>query len=401
MNMFNTLNGDLMRAFNIDAGQVSNLSAFYFYADVLFLFPAGIILDHFSTRKLIAVALSVCTVATLAFSFADSYFFAAAMRTLSGIGAAFCLLSAMRLATRWIPSKHLALATGVIVTMAMLGGMVAQTPIAMLKAEFGWRHAMFLDGLFGILFVIIILWQVRDFPPGTQQQSSEKALHDIGFWPGVFAAWKNAQNWLAGLYTSLLNLPIMIIGALWGSEFLQQVHHFSQDRAGVIDMMLFLGTIIGSPIIGLISDSMGRRKLPMVISAIISLFLVLVIMYSPHASFFSLVALYLLLGFFTSGQILSYPLIAESNPNALAGTATGWAAVLIMSGGAFGQPLFGWLLDLHWHGAKLNHIPFYTAADYHFAWLLFPLMFVLALFITLFIKETHCKPFEAKKNPST
>jgi len=393
MNMFNTINTDLMRAFDLTATQISNISAFYFYADVIFLFPAGIILDHFSTRKVIVTALTVCTLATVALSFVNSYQWMAAMRALSGMGAAFCFLSAMRLATRWFSSKHLALVAGVIVTMAMLGGMVAQTPLAILNREFGWRHTILFDGLLGIVFIAIILWQVRDFPPGSHElEHSEKVLHKMGFWHSVFSAWQNPQNWLAGLYTSFLNLPILVIGALWGAQFLKQVHHLNAEQAGTISMMLFLGTIIGSPVLGWISDAMKKRKRPMIICAILSIIVVLAIMYLPGLNFWMLLILFLLLGFITSVQIISYPLIAESNPNALTGTAVGWAAVLIMGGGAFGQPLFGWLLDKHWSGSKIHGIPFYSAADYHFAWMLFPIMFAIALFITFFIRETNGQP---------
>jgi MFS family permease len=392
MNMFNSINANLMQTFGITATKVSNLSAFYFYADVIFLFPAGIILDHFSTRKLIVAALSLCTIATIAFSFADSYAMAAAMRTLSGIGAAFCFLSAMRLATRWFPTEKLALATGVIVTMAMLGGMVAQTPIALLNEHLGWRHTVFLDGFLGVIFIALILWKVQDFPPNSSlQQRSEATLTTLGFWPSIIAVWRNKQNWLGGCYTSFLNLPILIIGALWGSQFLIQVHHLSTNQAGTVMMMLFLGTIIGSPIVGWLSDKIQSRKTPMIICAIISIFLILLIMYLPHLTLSSCLLLFLLLGFITSGQIISYPLIAESNTNALAGSATGWAAVLIMSGGAIGQPFFGWLLDKHWDGLKLHNIPVYSAADYHFAFMIFPIMFFVALLVTFFMKETHGK----------
>ncbi len=394
MNMFNTINADLMRTFNINAEQVSNLSAFYFYSDVIFLFPAGIILDHFSTRKIIVLALSLCTIATIALSFVHSYTLAAAMRALSGIGAAFAFLSALRLATRWFSPKHLAIATGFIVTMAMLGGLVAQTPMTILVSHLGWRKAVFVDGLMGILFIVIIIWQVRDFPPNPKNyEHNEAVLHKLGFWPSVFSAWKNTQNWLGGLYTCFINLPILIIGGLWGTQYLTQIHHLRKEQAATINMMLFLGFAIGSPIIGWISDAMQRRKRPMIIGAIFSIIIVLIIMYLPNLSFWSLLVLFLLLGFIISVQIISYPLIAESNPNALAGTATGWAAVLIMSGGAFGQPLFGWLLDYHLDGTKIHHIPFYTNSDYHFAWLLFPVMFTLALLFALLVRETHCQAY--------
>lgn len=394
MTMFSSINADLMAAFNTTATRISNMSACYFYADVLFLFPAGIILDRFSTRKVIVLAMTLCTCATIIFSFVQTYEWAMTMRLLSGIGAAFCFLSALRLATRWFPPTHLALATGMIVTMAMLGGMVGQAPITILVQNFGWRHTVFVDGLLGVVFIAIILWQVRDFPPGSQlKQDGSELLQKLGFWQSLALAFRNSQNWLAGFYTSFINLPILVLGALWGTEFLVQVHHLSQTQAATVNMMLFFGFVIGSPILGWWSDHLGRRKLPMLLCAIFSVIVILVIMYSPNLTFWSAFFLFLVLGFISSGQIIGYPLIAESNPNALIGTATGWAAVLIMGGGAFGQPLFGWLLDLHWNGLKVNNVPIYTAADYHFAWLIFPIMFIIAFFMALMVRETYCKAY--------
>lgn len=390
LNVFNTINADLSATLNIDGRQISNLSAFYFYADVLFLFPAGIILDYFSTRRLIIAALSLCTVSTTLLAFSHTFTQMAILRTLSGVGAAFCLLSAVRLATRWFPPKHLAVATGVIVTMAMIGGSLAQTPFALLNQHFGWRHTLMVDALLGFVFIMVIAWQVRDYPPGSKAKTAdEKALKKMGFWPSVFAAWGNPQNWLAGLYTSFLNLPILVIGALWGTQYLTQVDHFTLTQASLVNMMLFVGTIVGSPVLGWFSDAVGKRKAPMIACAVLSIAVVLMIMYLPHPSFINAFGLFFLLGFITSAQIISYPLIAESNPSAITGSATGWAAVLIMAGGAFGQPLFGYLLNLHWDGTKVHDVPLYSMSNYHFAWWLFPIMFTVAFIISLFIKETY------------
>ena len=63
-------------------------------------------------------------------------------RLFIGIGGSFVLLSVIKLATRWFRSDQLALVTGVSVTMAMLGGFLAQTPFVILKQHIGWRHAL-------------------------------------------------------------------------------------------------------------------------------------------------------------------------------------------------------------------------------------------------------------------
>ena len=68
MNSFNGLNLELRRAFNANALEISNLSAMYFYANVIFLIPAGLLLDRFSTRKLLISAITTTTVATFVFA---------------------------------------------------------------------------------------------------------------------------------------------------------------------------------------------------------------------------------------------------------------------------------------------------------------------------------------------
>src|SRR4051812_33404525 len=60
MNMLNSLGSYLVNEYAITATQLGDLSAWYFYSTVLFLFTAGSLLDRFSTRKIILVGMSFC-----------------------------------------------------------------------------------------------------------------------------------------------------------------------------------------------------------------------------------------------------------------------------------------------------------------------------------------------------
>jgi MFS family permease len=395
LNMFNALNAPLIKEFQVTAVQLGQLSAFYFYAVIPLLFPAGIILDRVSTRKLILMSMSLMVSATLLFAMAHQFWVTALCRFLTGVGGTFCLLSAVRLASRWFPPRRMALVIGLIVTMAMAGGVIAQAPFTWLTDNLGWRQTLLLDGLLGVIFIIIIAVFVRDYPPGYEK---EKELHvgylsEVGFRNSLRLTLTNKQNWLGGLYTSFLNLPIFLLGGLWGSLYLVQVHGFSRIDASFVTTMIFFGMIIGSPTLGWVSDRSGRRKLPMLISASLALIVILVIMYTPQLKLLPSLLLFLLLGFFISGQIISYPLIAESNPRALTGTAEGIASVLIMAGGIT-QPLFGWLMDLKWDGNMINQIPFYSVFAYRLAMGIMPIAFVLGLIAALLIRETYGQALE-------
>lgn len=398
LGMFNSISPDLMNTFKVNATQLGNISAMYFYGDVAFLFFAGMLLDRFSTRKIIIGAMLLCIIATIIFALSPSILIASMSHLAAGIGNAFCFLSCIKLITRWFAPRRTALMIGLTVTIAMAGGVFAQTPLTLLTQALGWRNAVLMDALLGMIILAIIWRNVFDGPQTevSVREISRSSKNFVKF--SVRFAFVNAQNWLAGFYTCFLNLPIFLLGDLWGVMYLTQTDNISRMQASYITTMVFVGTILGSPLVGIISDRLGQRRLPMIWGAILSLTVMLIIMFVPHLTFWPLLFLFLLLGIFTSTQIISYPLIAESNPKAMTGTAAGLASILIMGGGAVFQPLFGWLMDLHGKGIVHDGIVIYTHADFFRGMMIMPIAFIIGLAAALLMRETYCRPHAINGN---
>lgn len=393
MNMLNSLGPYLVKEFNISATQLGLLSAWYFYADLIFIPLAGILLDRISTRKIILCAMIICTLGTGLFSITHSIALLSACRFFTGMGSAFCLLSAIRLASRWFEPSRMALITGLVVTMAMLGGVVAQTPLTLLAQALTWRHALWVDTGLGLFIIILISIYVRDYPPCNQDnhEQEQEALKEIGFWQAKKLVFTNLRNWLAGLFTCFLNLPISLLGALWGNLYLQTAYHLTAANASYVTSMIFLGTVFGSPAAGWISDKIGLRKLPMRVGVLLSLVITLSLIVIHDLSTWELATLFLLLGFTSSVQIISYPLVSELTPRILTATSVSVVSFTCIAGYAVFQPLFGRIMDAHWNGQLLNGIRIYSASDYHFAIWILPITFVLAFFTTFFLKESYCR----------
>ncbi|MFU8797123.1 MAG: MFS transporter [Gammaproteobacteria bacterium] len=394
MQMFNSISTDLMREFSLNAKQLGYLSATYLLADVIFLLPAGLLIDRFSTRTIILVALSLAVSSTFLFSISHSVWIVGICHFFAGMGHAFSFLSCTRLAARWFSAKQMGLIIGVIVTFALLGGMVAQTPLVLLNEAFGWRLSMLWIAALGVVSIFIVMRYVKDYPQGYQQthDREQQQLQSIGLTKGIVQAICNRQNWLCGGYACFLNLPNMLLGALWGNVYLTQVEKLNTIQAGNIIITMFFGMLVGGPVLGYISDRIGQRRTPMIVCGFLSLFVMVTITIFNSIGVWPLAALFFTLGFFTSGQVLSYPVIAESNPQLFTGAAMGFGSILIMGGAGLFQPIFGWMMDLNWQGAMVGHTRLYPIEAFNLAMWIMPVAFVAAICISFFIKETHCRP---------
>ena len=123
----------------------------------------------------------------------------------------------------------------------------------------------------------------------------------------------------------------------------------------------------------------------MLIGAIATLLTVIPLLLDITLSPIVLGILFFALGLFTSTQVISYPLIAESNSIKNTGVATGMASVIIMGGGGIGQVLFGLLMREH---AGVDNLE-YTISDFQFAMWMFPIATIVALLAIMLTRETY------------
>ena len=397
MTMFNSISSELLKDFNISAYQLGKLSSAYFISQLILLLPAGILLDRFSIKKLILAVMMCSIVGTLILSFTHSYNVAFLARFLSGIGGAFAFLGCIKLASRWFLPSKLSLVISLIITLALAGGFFAQTPLAWANNHISWRASLRGLVVLGVIIWGIVLVAVTDHPARSEKDWADK-IANTGFFESLFLSIKNVQTFLGGFYICFMNLPVFLLGSLWGGLYLEETRGLSNIHATFISSMLFLGLIVGTPLFGLCSDKVfRRRKPPMYMGAILSLLTILGILYLPDLGSEMLILLFFFLGFFSSSQCIGYSCIVENNDGKSAATASGIASIIIMGGGALSKIFYGGILVQHWNGEHLDGIPIYSFQAFHAAMLILPTAFVLAILTNLFIRETRCK---ATKNQS-
>jgi MFS family permease len=382
INMFNVLKPFLMQEFMVGSYELSLVASTYFYAIVLSLIPAGIILDVFSTRRIILYSLVVAITATIAFANANSVWQLGAARLLIGLGGgAFCLLSVVKLATRWFNCKQLSFVVGIIVSVGMLGGIVAQAPFAYLIHCVGWRHALLLDAAFGGGIFLLVWLFVEDSPEAvtmvTKAVKLEQCLHNLKL------AAKNALNWVLGLFACLLNLPVLLLGSLMGNLYLTQAYGYSVIEASLITSMLHWGMLFGGPVWGMIAEKYVADRTVMLIGSLLAGCSLLALIFN-NCEFTTLILIFFAIGFGSSAQVLVYSVVAKTNAQQQLATAEGITATILMSGGAVFQPILSGLLTHYWDGKLVNGVPVYTAEAFHYSFYLMPIAIGIGMLVVYF-----------------
>ena len=386
-NMFASIASNIMQDYQIQADKMAWLSSMYYLSNVLFLFVAGIVLDRYSIKKTLLIIMSLCVASTFLLAYSQSYYVALFCRFVIGIGSAFCFLGPVRLASHWFPPQRMALVTGAIVTMAMAGGMLAQYPLTKLVAIVGWRQAVQDVGILGVAMLVVMFFWIKEKP----QQAVKHTAEPMNILSATKKAYFNAQYLRAAFYASLMNMAIAVFGAMMGTLYLEQRLEIGSEQAAMVNGMLFLGAIIGSPLVGWFSDKIGLRILPMKIGVVASLLTLLAALYLPEVSLNLMAVLFFLLGLFTSAQVISYALVAESSPPAITATAVSVISLLTQGGYIVYQNLYSYLLTNHSTVHLINGTPAYQLQSYQYAAIILPIGLLIAFLMLFGLKETHCQ----------
>ncbi len=379
LHMLNALSPHIMKELGLNATELAALSSTYLLADVLFLIPAGIILDRIPVRKVILFALAFCVLGTFGFAVSKTLTAACISHFLSGIGNAFCFLSCMILANGWFKEKSTFIMSAMI-TIGLLGGVIAQVPFSLLAEAFNWRNALLIDAGIGIVIWGLNYLFVYDAEPN-RLFSKEFDLPRLIF--QLKSACRLKETWICGLYTGLMNLPLMIISAMVGNLFLMQVHGLNPTKASVAISMISFGTILGSSLFGWMSEKMDQKKPLLMFGALSSLVAFGALLLIPGLSYGMICGLFFAIGLLSATQVLGYPMITDAAPLEAKGTSMGVSALLIMGLAFVLQPITGVLLD--WNQLPLQSG--YTHQDFFRAFLLFPIAFLTAFFLSLSVKE--------------
>jgi len=367
----------LSEAFGLSALGVASIIGLFYYGYSPFSLVAGATMDSVGPRKVLPISAAVTGIGALLFATGNSQV-ASVGRLLQGAGGVFALVGAIYIASKYFSPSKAATLIGATQMFGMAGGAAGQFAVApIIQAGSPWNKFWIALGIAGLAIGALLLLLLPKEPTisrGHNWFGSELKA--------CWAVFKNPQSILCGLISGLLFIPTTIFSMIWGVRYLQEAHGFEYASAVLRSTTVPLGWIVGCPLLGFISDRLGRRK-PVIIGGALLLMACLALILYGDKNVFPPYVLGFIAGVASGAAMLPYTVIKEANPPQFNGMATGVVNFLNFTFSAVLAPVFGKLLQRISAGAEPMEHGHYQSA---FAPLLFGVG--LAIVLALFLKET-------------
>jgi MFS family permease len=367
----------LSEAFGLGPLGVAAIVGLFYYGYSPFSLVAGAAMDRVGPRRLLPAAAAVVGLGALLF--ATGIREAASVgRFLQGAGGVFALVGAIYIATTSFPPSRAATLIGATQMFGMAGGSAGQFVVGpMIGRGLSWQGFWMGMGVLGLAIAAVLFFLLpEDERKGQPEHGLERTMAAFG------AVFKNPQSILCGLIAGLLFIPTTIFDMIWGVRYLQEARGFEYADAVLRSSTVPFGWILGCPLLGLVSDRLGRRKPVILGGAVVLLLCLAFILYGP-SDLFPPYTVGLVAGLASGAAMLPYTVIKEANPPQFGGTATGVVNFLNFTFSALLGPAFGWILQRVSAGAAPMEAGHYQTA---FTPLLYGV--ALAIVLVLLLKET-------------
>lgn len=385
----NSMSELMMSRYNIGIDKFGLLTGIYFWSYSIMQIPAGILLDKYGPRIILSIASLLLGACCLMLSIVPNFNFALIARCIVGIASSFASIGCLKIVSNWINPRYFGLFTGLTVTVGMIGAIVGQQILSDFINVYDWKPTMIYLGYIGVIISIIFLLLVRDGPKSYQSSIITPSLKLL--LNKILNTIKNKQLWMVAIYGTLMFSPSIIIVSFCGKMFFQTKFFVSSSEASYLCECILWGWIFGGPIGGAISDKIGLRVPVIKISALVSLICITLIIFRQFESMEDIKITLFIFGFFSAGFLPSFAIIKEISSNEISATSLGFMNMINTIGISIGQPLVGYLIHTNSYDTLNISGNNYTLESYQYALVLLPIMILISLIMTLFIKETYCK----------
>ncbi|MEM0049238.1 MAG: MFS transporter [Candidatus Bathyarchaeia archaeon] len=316
----------------INEFQAGVLYSIPLWSTALLLTPAGWLADRFGRKKLLSLGYFFLAIGVLFFGCSLHYSLSAISLIISGLGSGMLIPSYYSLMGDML-KRIRGLGVGLAVTSYQIGGLVGSYLVGSLAAANKWRTAFI---IMGVLQLFMLMIQLIIVPSSSSKSSkgTQKPFFDMLKIRNVVVSSIGMLTGSIGLFAANAWLPSFLI-----------LRGCNQADSGLILGLYFIAGALSSPVLGGLSERIGRKKATFYSSIIAAVIAAIIFLTNP--SLVILIAGLIILGIFIAPYWSLLTTIAqESVPEENASAATGVVQTLGLWGCAIGPVISGALIPI-------------------------------------------------------
>ena len=246
---------ELSQGLALSSVGVASLAGVFYYGYSPFSLVAGSALDRMGAKAVIPVGALVTALGALLFG-TGNVVAANLGRFLQGAGGVFSFVGAVYIASKYFPANRAATLIGATQMFGMAGGSAGQFIAGpVIAAGIPWETYWIGMGAIGIVLTAILYFML---PSRVALERHDEWIKSMA--QSLRVVFRNPQTILCGVIAGLLFIPTTLLYMTWGVRFLQDVHGFAYGEGVLRPASVSVGWIIGCPLLGALSDRLGRRK---------------------------------------------------------------------------------------------------------------------------------------------
>jgi len=294
-----TIGLDLMRDLGIGPEALGGLTGAFFFGFAAMQIPCGFFFDRFGPRRTVTGMLVLATIGGVVFTMAPTWPILLTGRALMGAGFGVMLVGSMVVISRWFPPDRFATLTAMVLSIGLIGNLLATTPLAWASEAVGWRTVFAVAVIFTALSTIAVWLVVRDAPPGhpfleRTPESSREMLQ------GLMEVLRNSRlRFILALNFCHYACTFTVQG-LWGGPYLREVHGLTPIEAGNVLFAAVIAYQIGMLTFGPLDRILDTRKWIGVWGTVVIIMALALLALAPRLPVALAIGSILVIGFFSA-----------------------------------------------------------------------------------------------------
>lgn len=286
--------------------------------------PAGVLLDRFGSRAMVATGSLIMGLGQVALGLTDNLAVALVARFFVGSGDAFIFGAALRLIPAWFPPSRvpvLSQLTGLVGQLGQLGAVGIMLPAV---RGLGWTQGIV--GAAGASFVLAAsAWWLIPNVPHPVDGDPDHADHAPPERAPISSVLREPATWLAFFvhYTSGFSVNVFLM--IWGLPYLMTTQGRSADEASTLFLVAVVGSTFFGPAVGHLTarHPLRRSNLALIIIYAMVIVWAAVLLWPPPAPTWLLVLLLVAISAGGPGTGIGFDYTRTLLPHSRLGTANG------------------------------------------------------------------------------